>query len=220
MKADEVHDRIRRIDRLSVLPEQRQAVAELLCVHTDSEIRALGASFAVEWELTDIAVGLLDDPVVSVRKSALYALHDVDRTSAKKYDLAARAKNVIDDGNTAGTRSREAIRTWVAHADSATVLEDLRAYILNDLRESVVVASIEELAVIDGGGPVLAELSDLMRREVLVNWAAPVTMLQACTRLGIPTGPIDQLRAADHVWVATAVVKADLAGVTVEADRP
>jgi hypothetical protein len=219
MHAVDVHDRIRRIDRESVLPEQRQAVGELLCMHTDSEIRELGASFAVEWGLADLAVALLDDPVASVRKLALYALHDLDRALGAGYDLAARAKGFIDDGVIAGTRSREAVRTWVAHADPVTVLEDLRAYVLNDLRQSVVVGAIEELAVIDGGGPVLAELTDLMRREVLVNWAGPVTMLQACTRLGIPTGLIDQLRTADHVWVATAVVQADLAGVTTTTAR-
>ncbi len=214
MRADEMHQRLRNVDRQSVRPEQRVAVSELLCMHTDPEVRELGASFAVEWGLGEMAVALLDDPVASVRKAALYALHDLDATSAARLRVARLAKDIIDSQAIAGTRSREAVRTWVAHADRSTVLEDLRTYVETDQRESVVVGALEELAVIDGGREVLSGLTDVLREEVLVNWSAPVTMLDACTRLGIPTGPIDRMRAADHVWVATAVVKADLAGIT------
>ncbi len=215
MLADEVHDRLRRVDRQSVRPDQRESVAELLCMHIDSNIRELGAGFAVEWGFGKMAMMLLEDPVATVRKSAMYALHDLDRSIGSVLSLAETVKALIDGGTISGTRAGEAIRTYVAHASPETVLEDLRAYVLNDLRSSVVVSSIEELAVLDGGPAVLADLTELLRREPLVNWSAHGTLLHACARLAIPTGDISMLRSIDHVWIATAVARADVAGVTV-----
>lgn len=214
MRASEVHDRIRRLDRESVRTEQRDSVAELLCLHVDAEIRSTAAALVVEWNLVDRAMGLLEDPVTWVRKSAIYALHDLDRSEGRRVGLGERMKGLIDGGTIAGTRSREAVRTWVAHANPDTVLTELADLVRSDRRESVVVASIEELGVIDGGAVVLAGLTDLLRQPPLVHWAAAGTMLDVCARLLIPVGNVDGLRSVDHVWLATAVAKADVAGVT------
>jgi HEAT repeat protein len=200
-------DDLRRLDSDAVAAEERLGIASLLCRHPDAELRERGAILAAVWGFADPLLELLDDPSVSVRKTAAYNAHDLPQNAM----VAERMLELLESGTIASTRGREALRTWVRHVDQQVAMKRLIRFARDDRCESIAVGAVEELATLQDPVDALSRLSDLLRREPLVTWAMHVTLLDAYARVGIDPGNIEHLRSVDNVWLATAIAKVDVA---------
>ncbi len=196
---------LRLLDAESVPAAQRMQAAAALCRHADANLREVGALVASQLNLAEPLMELFDDPCIGVRKSAVYYAHDLSMNAM----VAERVLAMIERGEVASTRGREALRTWVRHVDPVHAHRRLIRFARDDQRESIVVGAIEELVTHEDSADALRRLSDLLHREPLVTWAVHVTLLDAYARVGNDAGNIDHLRVVDNVWLATAIAKLD-----------
>jgi hypothetical protein len=196
---------LRLLDAESIPAAQRMRVVATLCRHADANLRERGAVLASQLDLAEPIVELLNDPCVGVRKTATYYANDLSQNMRVEERVIA----MIDAGEVASTRGREALRTWVRHADPILAQRRLIRFARDDQRESIVVGAIEELVTMEDSHDALERLVDLLRRPPLVTWAVHVTLLDSYARLGIDPGDIDHLRTEDNVWLATAIAKLD-----------
>jgi hypothetical protein len=198
---------LRNLDTDAVPGPSRGRIVELLCRNPDAERRERGAVLASVWGVAPAIVELFDDPVASVRKTAMYYAHDLNRNA----QVADRALELLESGAVASTRAREALRTWVRHVDASTAVKRLIRFAREDRRETLVMSAIEELTTLDGGEEAIARLVDMVRRPPLANWAVHATLLDACARFRIDPGPVDHLRGFNDVWLAAALIRLDVA---------
>jgi HEAT repeat protein len=196
---------LRLLDAESIPAAQRMRVVATMCRHADANLRERGAVLASQLDLAEPIVELLNDPCVTVRKTAVYYAHDLSQNAL----IAEKVIALLDGGEVASTQGREALRTWVRHVDPVLAQRRLIRFARDDQRESIAVGAIEELVTLEDPRDALQRLVGLLQRPALVTWAGHITLLDAYARLGISPGDIDHLRVVDNVWLATAIAKLD-----------
>jgi hypothetical protein len=198
---------LRRLDLDSVPGEVRRSWTVELCRHPCSERRERGAIMAAHFGFADSILELLDDPNVSVRKTAVYQARFLDRNVL----IADRVLALLESGVVCSTQASEAVGTWARHVEHATATKRLLRFARDDLRESVVVQAIEELANGDDGADSVRKLVDLLHRAPMKTWAVHGSILEGCARYRIDPGSVNHLRTVDNVWLQTAIVQLDVA---------
>ncbi len=202
---------LRRLDPTSVPLTDRRRVIAVLVHHSDPEVRGAAALHLSAWEGGPAAlIGLLDDPMVTVSKSAMYALHDVDVSSTLSLSIRDHAWESVTDGTRVSTRASEALRTFVRHGDAADAA-DVTAKLVSlehDARESVRASALEQLVSRHAEPEVRAAMSYLAEPPE-VTWAVHGTLLDAAHRFGIDVGRHTLLRLGreDHAWLCGAVAR-------------
>ena len=197
---------IRHLDGESVALADRPRVLDVLCHHADPEIRGSAAAHIAQWDGgAEALLGLLDDPMVTVSKAAMYALYDVPDEIACRPAIRDRAWHAVVDGTRVGTRLGEALRTFVRHGDAFGPEEVTRRLValLDDPRESARTAALEHLA----GRAAVDELTGQMHRladSPEVTWAVHGTLLDAAHRhaLTVDRSTLVRLVDVDHAWLS------------------
>jgi hypothetical protein len=207
---DERFSALRDLDSESVPVPDRGRVLELLSHHPDPEVRSYAAKHFPSWDGAAALVRLLDDPMVTVSKSAMFALHDVDALSPFSVVIRDRSWDAVVDGTRVSTRASEALRTFVRHGDAHDPDDVTRrlSALCDDPRESVRSAALEQLVVrqceteLRAAMPRLGEPPD-------ITWAVHGTLLDAAYRFGIDVGRHTLLRLGriDHAWLCGAVAR-------------
>jgi hypothetical protein len=198
---------LRRLDLDSIPLEVRRGWTVELCRHPCTERRERGALLAAHFGFADSLLELMDDPNISVRKSAVYDAGSLDRNAL----IADRVLALLESGAVCSTQGREALATWVRHVDQTTATKRLLRFARDDRRESVVVQAIQELGDGEYGADSIRKLLDLLHRPPLKTWSTHVSILEGCARYGIDPGSLDHLRLVDNVWLQTAIVRVDVA---------
>ena len=202
---------LRRLDPTSVPVAERRRVLGLLVHHPDPEVRGASALHLSAWEGGPAALlGLLDDPMVTVSKSAMYSLHDVDVASTLSSSIRDRAWDFVVDGTRVSTRASEALRTFVRHGDAADA-NDVTAKLVglgSDPRESVRASALEHLVSRHEESAIRSAMVTLAEPPE-VTWAVHGTLLDAAHRFGIDVGRHTLLRLGreDHAWLCGAVAR-------------
>ena len=197
---------IRHLDGESVALADRPRVLDVLCRHADPEIRGGAAAHIAHWDGgADALLELLDDPMITVSKAAMYALYDVPDGSPCRRTIRDRAWHAVVDGTRVGTRLGEALRTFVRHGDAFGPGEVTRRLVLllDDPRESARTAALEHLA----SRAAIDELTAQMHRldeAPEVTWAVHGTLLDAAHRhaITVDRSTLVRLVNVDHAWLS------------------
>ena len=197
---------IRHLDVESVALADRPRVLDLLAQHADPEIRGGAAAHIAHWDGgADALLGLLDDPMVTVAKAAMYALYDVPDGSPCQRTIRDRAWHAVADGTRVGTRLGEALRTFVRHGDAFGPDEVTRRLVrlLDDPRESARTAAVEHLASRAAVDELTAQMHWLGEAPE-VTWAVHGTLLDAAHRhvIAVPRSTLVRLVNVDHAWLS------------------
>jgi hypothetical protein len=202
---------LRDLDPHSVVTDEHERVVEFLANHPDPEVRMYAAQHFPLWQGGPRALlRLLDDPMVTVSKFAMFALHDVETSPDLSPTIRDLAWEAVTDGTRVGTRASEALRTFVRHGDAceASLVTRHVVGLAGDERESVRAAALEQLVSrncrdeLESTMPSLGESPD-------ITWAIHGTLLDAAFRFGIDVGRHTLLRLArqDHAWLCGAVAR-------------
>jgi hypothetical protein len=202
---------LRNLDPNSVPSGDRGRVAEVLAHHPDPEVRSFAAKHLPVWSGgADALLRMLDDPMTTVAKSAMFALHDVETDSPLVSTIRERAWDAVADGTRVSTRASEALRTFVRHGDAHDPDDVTRRLVGlgDDPRESVRSAALEQLVVRNCESELRSSMTQLGEPPD-ITWAIHGTLLDAAYRFGIDVGRHTLLRLGreDHAWLCGAVAR-------------
>ncbi len=202
---------IRHLDGESVALADRPRVLDLLCEHADPEVRGGAAAHIARWDGgAEALLALLNDPMITVSKAAMYALYDVPDEARCRRAISDRAWHAVIDGTRVGTRLGEALRTFVRHGDAFGSDDVTRRLVglLDDPRESVRAAALEQLAS-RGAADEIAALMHRLGGPPEVTWAVHVTLLDAAHRHAISVERSTLLRLVneDHAWLSGSAAR-------------
>ncbi len=207
---------IRHLDGESVAVADRARVLDVLCHHADPEVRGGAAPHVARWiGGPEALLVMLDDPMVTVAKAAMYALYDVPDAAPSCPVIVARAWESVIDGTRVSTRLSEALRTFVRHGDAidpSGVTARLES-LLHDPRESAQAAALEHLSN-RGSVEVLSRQLGRLSERPSVTWSVHGTLLDAAFRhhLAVPHATLARLADEDHAWVSGCASRALLHG--------
>ena len=202
---------LRMLDPTTIAAGDHRAVVEFLCEHIDPDVRSFAAQHLPGLAGGPLALlGMLDDPMITVAKSAMYALHDVVDADPNVSAIGARAWEAVADGTLTGTRASEALRTFVRHGLSRgpQFVETRLVGLLGDSRESMRSAALEQLMSLDAT-EALATALPMLAEAPEVTWSVHGTLLDAAFRFDLPIESLVLRRLAgiDHAWLCAAVAK-------------
>ncbi len=201
---------IRMLDPLSIPRSERGTVVEFLACHPDPEVRSAVAQHLPFINGAAALVAMLDDPMITVSKSAMYALHDIADGHPLVPVIRERAWEAVVDGSRTGIRASEALRTFVRHGESlgSAFVQERLVSLLDDGRESVRLAALEQLVSLQAVDVIAQQLTRLAEPPE-VTWAVHGTLLEAAARFSLPVDPVvlARLGRVDHAWLAAAVAK-------------
>ena len=202
---------IRHLDGDSVPRADRARVLDLLCHHADPEVRSGATLHVARWPGgPETLLVMLNDPMVTVSKSAMYALYDVPDSAHTCPAIYDRAWEAVIDGARVGTRLSEALRTFVRHGDviAPDHLTGHLVSLLDDPRESARVAALEHLAN-RGAVDELAREMHRLRENPDVTWAVHGTLLDAAHRhnIDVPRSTLLRLVKENHAWLSGSAAR-------------
>jgi hypothetical protein len=163
-------DDLRAVRWADVTETHRDRIGARLAGHPDPDVRALGTVALRHWDRDGALVDLLGDEHAAVRKSAMYALGQIE----PRPGIAALALAVVGTG--AGTAATEALTTYARHAAPAERGDELFELAGGDRRTSVRYAAI---GLLDDTGEEerLARLLPLLHEAPEVNWDCHLALL-------------------------------------------
>ena len=202
---------IRHLDGDSVALADRARVLAVLCHHADPEVRGGAAPHIAHWEGgAEALLVMLDDPMITVAKSAMYALYDVPDGAPSYRTIQERSWEAVIDGTRVSTRLSEALRTFVRHGDVDLPEEVTRRLgsLLDDPRESARAAALEHLSnrsAVEELGRHMGRLRD----NPDVTWAVHGTLLDAAFRhhIAVPRSTLVRLADEDHAWMSGSAAR-------------
>ena len=186
---------------------QRDRLEPLFVTHPDQLVRDECCQILKVWGRTQGLLRLADDPIVTVRKSAIYKLGllPIDR------QIADFAWDRFDPRRLRGATATEMLGTYVTHAEKQEAIPRLSAIAENtDLSENIRDNAIFHLAQLHAD----AELRRLLRfidEPPALTWNIHVNLLEEMSRLGLQLPGNHFLQNVDHLRVQVV-----LAGVTSE----
>ncbi|GAB2512514.1 HEAT repeat domain-containing protein [Nocardia heshunensis] len=175
----------------------RPGLAAFLSGHPDPQVRQLCCRVLATWSEVDLLLALAHDRDSSVRKSAVYNLRFVPRST----EIATLTWDLVASGEVAGTRGHEALATCFAHTAPGELDERLIELARTDLRESIRVEAVSLL------GDHVEPLLPLLLEPPLLTWAVHTGLLYACRNLGQRPPAADALQAVDNLDVAMALAE-------------
>ncbi len=174
----------------------RQRLLAFFLSSPDHTVRWMCAMPLEKWGEADALMGLLDDPVRWVRKSAADSLEAMPRDKR----IARKMWEMLTSGNVGGWHAREILDTYVKHAPRKSVHDTLVDLALNDDREEVCMAAVCNLSA-RGARKHIEALAPLFYREPKVTWCLQDAMLNAHDRLGIKLPIVQHLRNVDNMFL-------------------
>ncbi|WP_280356077.1 HEAT repeat domain-containing protein [Nocardia otitidiscaviarum] len=173
----------------------RPGLAAFLSNHPDPWVRDLCCAALSTWQEVDALLALAHDPVLVVRKSAVYYLRFVPPST----EIASLTWDLIASGAVAGTRGCEALATYAAHAPAGELDDRLIELARTDRRESVRAEAVSLLNL--NVEPLLPLLSE----PPLLTWAVHIRLLAACRELDVQPPAAETLRSVDNLHMAAAL---------------
>ena len=202
---------LRMLDPLTIANADQARIVEFLSRHPDPEVRSIATRHLPRLRGgSDALVEMLNDPMTTVAKAAMYALHDVADADLCVALIRDTAWEAVVDGTRTGTRVSEALRTFVRHAVGfgTGYVADRLSGLLVDSRESVRASAIEQLVSLNAIDALKSTLP-MLTEAPEVTWSVHGTLLDAASRFSLPVdhAVLRRLASADHAWVAAAVAK-------------
>lgn len=199
------------LDPSTIESADQLRIVEFLSCHPDAEVRSISARHLPRMRGGSKALlEMLEDPMISVEKAAMYALHDVVDTDPSVGLIRDLAWEAVIDGTCTSTRASEALRTFVRHAEvlGPLVVAERLSLLLSDGRESVRTAALEQMVSLHAVD-VLVKALPMLDDPPEVTWAVHGTLLDAASRfsLSVDHAVVRRLANADHAWVGAAVAK-------------
>lgn len=189
--------RLQRYDWAGVPPTDREALSRFFVAHPDPAVRdGVGGAFA-EWNDTEHLLELAHDPVSWVRKSAIYHLQFVLHSG----EIARLAWDLLAGGEVAGTRGREALRTYVAHSPAGEVTAHLIELAQNDLRETL---RYEAVDILDTESQAVLTL---LTEPPLVTWGVHTMLLATASTHHMAIPSVAHLHDVDNLDLVEALVQ-------------
>lgn len=203
--------RLRMLDPTTISARDQHHVVEFLSEHTDPEVRSFAAQHLPTLTGGPLALlAMLNDPMITVAKSAMYALHDVADADSNAPAIGDCAWAALTDETNTGTRASEALRTFVRHGLSLGLqfVETRLVSLLRDGRESMRSAALEQLMSLDATDALAAALP-MLAEPPEVTWSVHGTLLDAAFRFNLPveSSVLRRLASVDHAWLCAAVAK-------------
>jgi hypothetical protein len=200
------HARLHRGDPHSVVPTKRTELINVLISHPDIEVRSSSARYLAAYGDAEFLLKLLDDPQVSVRKSAIYYLHDVEPSA----EVAERVIARVRSGELASTQAHEAMRTWGRHrfvTAPAAIVGELLAF-THDLRESVRCDAVEQL-ISHNAEQARERFLVLLAEPPIMTWAVHTSILSGYEHVGLTKDKVAEACAkwfdVDNLWIQVAL---------------
>jgi len=191
---------IRSIDWSAVAANSRTEVADRMARHPDPEVRAIATVPLAMWNESSRLMALVEDEHAVVRKSAMYALADVDVDR----DIASFARSRLEQQS--GTESAETLTTFARHAGP-----ELRRTVLFQLADTDDRFSVRHAAIIlldeASGRTELKRLMTLLDQPPFVNWAVHTALLETNATLGANPQTLERLAGTDNVHIAAAATR-------------
>jgi hypothetical protein len=194
-------ERLRKSDWLAVPVDDRPSIARRLGPHPDPEVRMQAVSIFAKWNYRSELVRLLDDDNVTVRKIAMYYAREVEPSP----EIARRALAAVSD--TSGTAAREALETYVVHADREVAIPVLVDRARNDSRYHIRSHAIYQLTKL-GADDEIDALMPLLGNPPVVNWCVHVALLSSDERHRADRNHLLALVEVDYLDVAVGAARA------------
>jgi len=188
---------LRRYDWAAVPPGDREALSQFFVTHPDPAVRDGFGGALAEWNDTDRLLELAHDPVSWVRKSAVYHLQSVPRSS----EIARLTWGLIAGGEVASTRGREALRTYAAHAPTDEARTKLIELALTDLRETL---RYEAVDILDRESH---RVLSLLTEPPLITWSVHTMLLATASTHHMPIPSVAHLHEVDNLDLVEALVQ-------------
>jgi len=172
--------------------------------HADEIVRDGAARAYAAWGDVGDLLALLRDASFGVRKTTIYQLGRLPPDRA----VAAIAWDHLGRGAARGVHETETLSTYVHHAEPSEAVARLAVMATNrGERENVRSAAVHHLAGLNAAEP-LRQLAGLLLEPPAVTWAFHLALLEAFTRLGLPTPPLGHLLDVDNLDVQVALAEA------------
>ena len=183
---------LHRIDWETFTTAERERLGKALTSHPDPAVRALAGVPLAAWRRSDLLLGLIADPCLGVRKSAMYSLGLVPKDET----LAAPVWEYMVGA--AGTTAHESLQTYVTHAPAAEARERLLELARNERRESVATTAIESLVKLNASAE-FETLVSLLHDPPGVTWAVHIRLIDGLRALGLAPPVLDDLASVDNL---------------------
>jgi len=185
---------------------EQDQLSDFFVNHCDSFVREQSAFVLANWLRTKHLLHLVSDSDFGVRKSAVYNL----RVLPKNPNIGNMLWELLFDAKTCGTHARETFESFVKHASLEGLSHKLVGLALNDERESVCGAAIDELRKRKAGDE-LHTLLPLLERDPQITWSVHASLVDACGEFKFEIPYFAKLQEVDDLYLQMSLAEAMMA---------
>ena len=159
-------------------------------------MREIGVSAFAAWQDVDAILSSLHDRDFGVRKAAAYN----SRFLGANQVIAKRLKELIENSNVMGTFAREALESYIHHAQNSETYDWVVELALNDSRPSIRQTAAYALYCPETKNRI-KELVSILDEPPINTWSLHCTILRGCELSWINQSTVDYLKSVDNLFL-------------------
>lgn len=179
----------------------RADIRQTLLANPDPLRRELSDGVFRAWNDADSLRVLLQDPIFSVRKGAMYKLGELPRSTS----LAPIIREYLNRHYSPGTHGCESLRAYVNHAPREDAVEMLYGIARDkDSTETLRRTAIEQLERLQAAQEI-GKLLYILSEKPMVTWSLHAAVLNAAAKFDLPVDVPERLFPADELYLQIAL---------------